>query len=426
MKTFITVCVLQFTICQAFACWMAPADYETVAENGKYKVTVTAPDNKNTIKSQVSAFEKNGDEWTKNWTIAAINSVQPSHAHISNDGLTIITFGNWGGHDEGNDELVVYRKGQLVKQYSVDGLLGGHFKPKIHSTAGSEWLIYSFNIFHDDAQFCLWIDLIKEWIVINLESGQLIVPNEENKIKYESKIRKQSYDKIESGEDYFHHYRQVARFICPEDKLIFEKMLMRPNDNLDCGSVEGDSDFYYYISNEYRELAEMALCALDNGEKDAIRDFDRDKDYNHLGSVKISAIFEQAPRKDEGCIILWLKAIGNDNDGDNLIDKRPAHALGIDLKYSFPYGLQKANKPMKMPVQMIMYGILPGKYRILGYWRKDAKHLYDMERDFWQLTGDSIVTNSPTIEIVKGRFTEAAIMFNKNKVLNKPVTGDGK
>jgi len=211
---------------------------------------------------------------------------------------------------------------------------------------------------------------------------------------------KVSYENINSGEGKYSDYRRLARFLHVEDKPVFEKLLMRPDENLLCGFSSGAFDFYYFTSNQYRALAEMVLNTLEKGGKDAIRDFDNAKDYKHLGSLSISAAFEQAPRTEDGVIVLWLEPI--EHSSDAIMKERPAHTMGIDLKWSFPAEFEK---PIKMPVLMIMYGITPGKYRIRGYWSKDIKYLNDIEGDFWKRTGNLSIIDSTEVEICKGRFT---------------------
>lgn len=177
--------------------------------------------------------------------------------------------------------------------------------------------------------------------------------------------------------------------------------------SLGCGTRDSGSSFQYNSSNRMRELAEMVLTSLKNGEKNAIRNFDKEKDFKHLGTLKISADFEVAPRKKEGLIVLWLEPVGAKEKD------RPEHDIGIDLKYHFPFLSQKKDEPLKMPVNIVMYAVTPGKYRIKGYWKKEDKNCMDVSRDYWEKTGDYIITNSPEIEIFKAKSTNAKVSFNK-------------
>lgn len=405
---------------------MAPNEYKQLSDNGQHKVTVSTPNEKEKIKSQIVVFTKYGDKWLLSWKITAVNPVQPACAYVDSNGSCVITIGNWYGRDDGNDEIVVYRKGKVIKQYSVDDLLGGHFRPEFHSSIGAEWLRDSYSFFDKDQYFCLWVDFVKKWVVIDLSQGTLLKPDKEIEFRCETQARKVSYENINSGEGKYSDYRRLARFLHVEDKPVFEKLLMRPDENLLCGYSTGiaGSGFYYFISNEYRELAEMVLNTLERGEKDAIHDFDKNKDYRHLGSLSISATFEQAPRKEEGVIVLWFEPI--EHRSDAIMKERPAHTMGIDLKWHFPFELEETNKPIEMPVLMIIYGITPGKYRIRGYWSKDIKYLNDIEGDFWKRTGDLSIIDSMEVEIRKGRSTDAIVSFKKKEAPNKPDAGDGK
>ena len=137
----------------------------------------------------------------------------------------------------------------------------------------------------------------------------------------------------------------------------------------------------------------------------------------------MSATFDHGPKAEDGVVALWLEPDNDPYDGS--AHERPEHSMRIEFKWMFPYELKKANKPLAMPVTLIMYGVTPGRYRIHGYWSKSIKDFYRIDEDFWKQAGDYSIVNSPEVEIRKGAVTNAAVSFERKSDPNQPDSGDG-
>lgn len=421
-----TLFIVLLALCapnRAAACWASPREGSYVSENGHHKVAVSVADRKRGTPSQIAVFDRHGDEWVQSWTVSAVNSVRAARLYLDDTGSCVVTVGNWYGYDEGNDELVVYRRGALLEQYSVAELLGASFRPGFYSTAGAEWLTDSYAFFGPEQHFCLWVDVVPRWVTVDIKDGSLIDPDIRLVARFEQQIREATYASIKSGDGNLYNYRRLARFLCPEDKPVFERLLTHPDKHLSCGSEDGPSGFCYFGSNHHRRLAEMALNALENGKTDAIVEFDEDKDYKHLGSLRLSATFDEAPRKGQGIIVLWLEPV--DNADRVVLRERPAHSMGIKLSVRCSFFEWLRREPLPMPIAMTMYGVAPGEYRIHGYWSKTIKDVYDINEDFWKHEGDRSIVNIPEVEIRKGALSNTAVSFERKSDSNQVDAGDG-
>lgn len=416
----LTIFFTVFTFFQLKASWIPQMDYTRVSENGLYKVKVTVPEKDLNLPSEILTFKKNGDDWDRSWDVLAINKEEPMRAQISNDGKYVVTVGNWYGRDKGNDEVVVYREGKMLNHYSLVQLLGGHYRPKVWSSGGSEWLINSIQFFYEDKQFCIWLDFRRKWVVVNLEDGNLVKPSVKDQFKYRERARKLCFEKIKRGRGYIEpYYHIIARFLKPEDRPMFEDMLKRPFQSIRCQRGM-DRNFHYWYYNRYRELAEMALDALDKKKNDAIIDFKRNKDYKRLGSLEMLATFDNAPKKGEGVIMIWLEPI-TDAKNNSEKNKRPDHAMGIELEWQFPFDKKKKEESLDMPVIIVMYGVTPGKYKIRGAWIKDKKMIHQVY-ECWNSKERITITPSPTVDIRAGKITEGVKISFKDSGVDKVET----
>ena len=405
------ILIIFFVAYSSYSIGFAPHKYQNISKNKKYLLTVFPPDEKNKLKSQIIVSLKKGNKWDEIWKVTAINKVQPAEAYITNDGTSVLTLSNWYGKDEGKDALVIYKQGKFFKQYSIDDLLGGHFEPGFHSIDGpAEWLWHKFVIYDGNSEFAVWVDFVRKWVVVNIENGEIIKPSQKQLKKFEEIIREYSYNAINDGEwTSYTHYRNLALFLRPEDKPLFEELLTYPDLNLSCGFGGNDDSFSYVSSHQYRELAEMVLDAFDQKKTDAIYSFNRDN-YKRLGSLSIYADFKIPISKEDGIIVLWLEEIKNGEISK--LEKRPTDSIGIELNFAFPYDLGKANKPMNGPLDITMYGVNPGKYRVCGYWDKKTKIPDSIEDVFWKRRVSPSIIRIPEVEIFKGKNTEVKVLFS--------------
>lgn len=393
---------------------IGPMDYEQLSQDGTHKVSVTAPTELK--RSQITVSKLIGSEWVKTWSAPAVNAVEPAKAYLDDRGSCVITLGNWNSGVAGNDELVVYREGKLLQKYSLAALAGDDFDTVFICSTIPAWLSDSFAAFHPNLGFCFWLDSSKKWIVVNLADGSLRKIDSETELQCQILARQSSlrYINEKKSQSDFSHYSLLSRFLRPSDKSLFKELLARSFENLGSGTVSNSAGLLrYFSSSRYRDLAEVALDALEKGELSADLSKIGAREYRLLGSLKISASFDQAPQKDEGVISLWLEPVPL-AQASAPAQTRPAHSLGVNLKWNSP-GRYSSKTPegksAKKTLPMIIYGITPGCYTVHGTWKKDSPYLGAVSEVFWKESGDFSVVQAPEITITKGGIAQAEVMF---------------
>lgn len=390
---------------------------QSLSADGKYKARVSAPDYKGKTRSQLRLFSKMSDAWVEVWKVDIAYKSHPGELHVSNRG-SVVTVGSW---EFGRDAhaLGVYKDGKLVKEHAPADLRRKYSKPEkrtplavrlddsFTSLAGQHTWYGSYRCFDRDKRFFLWDDPTQTWIVVDLNNGSLIKPDKDAQRFFIEKARDDAYVQIKEkqGEHCLPYYRRLTRFLKPADKPIFEKLITHPDPNSFYGGhSSGPGDIYYFVANPYRELAEWALPAIESGNEDAIgdvRSFHKRTKYRHLGTLKISASFEEVPTSSDGIVILWLEPV---DAGDETKSKRPDHTMGISLRMT-------VSKPLVMPVKMHFFGVIPGRYRVRGYWNKDIDAPFKVRQDYWKRSGQFVIVDPPEFEISKGESLGVGVLF---------------
>jgi hypothetical protein len=413
-------------------------DYEKLSDNRKFKVKVTAPNKEKQTKSKIVVSQKKDKQWRELWVMTSVNSVQPATAYITNDGSRVVTIGesigDALGRNKGDHDLVVYQEDKVLKHYARTEVLNENNIYTLNRGIHSGWWHDVYSYIDKSQRFCLWVDSASQWVLVDLPKAALVEADRETLLRCEKRLRKDMYANFKqydaNGGHEYSDYRRLARFLRPKDRSFFEKLLEQP-DRFSCSHSQSGSDFYYLSYNNYRTLAEFAIIALDAGKTDAIRDvnswiqFQRNG-YPHLGSLNISTTFEEAPRKGNGCLVLWLEPIDGENKDDTELNERPAHVMGIDFSTSIPTKMVLNNVPLDSPVRMKMYAVTPGKYHIRGYWDKDATYLSKIASDFWKRSGGFILAESPVVELKAGGSLDVAIAFAKNSNTKAPNAEESK
>ena len=137
------------------------------------------------------------------WTGTVVNAVIPYSCYVSKNGLYVVTLGNFqknGSPDDSydsDDEVVVYKEGKVLAQYSLDDLLGEGEHPFHHPYARSDWIAggpawlggYPGFFSEDGTQFCLWVgNTVEKWVVIDLSNGSVVKMDKDFVVKiYEKK-----------------------------------------------------------------------------------------------------------------------------------------------------------------------------------------------------------------------------------------------
>lgn len=392
---------------------VAPMDYEQIAVNGLMKVHVAKPDPETETPCRLTVLEKVDDEWRDVWSVNPVNPIQPAKAYVSDDGRCVVTIGNAsGGPDHTKEQLVIYQEGELKDRYALEDILQGHVIadsiPRRLTCPGGWWRD-SFE-FVEDQRLCLFVDFAQEWVVVDLNRAALVGVTDSDRAVCEERARKDIYEALaqDVGDYPYPMYRRLVRFLRAEDRSLFEPLLTQPNL---LGLPSGYSDEYYMTSNRERDLADLALQAIDAGEKDAIGNspqppFHHEMEYKRLGSLKVAATFPLPVTTSDGIIVIWLEPVGGRDEA-----KPPANAIGIDLEYQFPSQLKSAGKPLSSPVTFYFRGVAPGQYQIRGYWDRQTRHKHLVEESYWRRTGESTVTSDVTIEINVGETAEAEVEF---------------
>jgi len=383
--------------------------------NGKYKVGATARVAEGKIKSRMQLYAKEGDQYRQLWTVEFPDNTHPAEVYVNNHGCVVTVGNTLRGLGDGEPALAIYRDGKVFRKYSRDDLVNKCGEPETARFATGtrvvsippSWHRYSYACFDPEDRFCIWDDATRAWVVVDLTDGSLDKADQKSNRYYVEQARKDACTKIEekNGEYCYPYYYRLARFLRAEDKAVFEKLLTEPySKQLGTGYSSGPGDIFFFASNQYREIAEWALAAIEDGKQDAIEDshrFDRHEGYRHLGSLTLLATFQEAPTSDDGIVMVWLAPIGT---ADAAGSDRPEHALGIDLRF-------KIRKPLVMPVKIHLYGITPGTYRVRGYWNKDIERVYTIKDDFWKQTGQFTIEDIPEVEIEKGESVDVAVSF---------------
>lgn len=391
---------------------MAPMDYERIAANGKMKVQVAKPDPKTKTPCRLTVLEKVNDAWREVWTVNPINPIQPERAYVSDDGACVVTIGNAsGGPDDTKEQLVIYRDGKLKDRYALEDILQGHDTaaiPRVTICPGGWWRD-SFE-FIDDQRLCLFVDFAREWVLVDLKRSALVDVSDSDQATCRARARRDIYETLsrDVGGHHFPTYRRLTRFLRAKDRTLFERLLTQPNS---LGLPSGYSDDYYTTANRERDLADLALQAIDAGEEDAIPGwphpaFNRKIEYKRLGSLKIAAKFPRPPTTTDGIVVLWLEPVNGRDKG-----VAPANAIGIDLEYQFPGKLKLAGKPLSSPVTIFFHGVAPGQYKIRGYWDRKTRYKHLIEKNYWQRTGDAAVATDTIIKIDIGKTAEAEVVL---------------
>jgi len=361
---------------------------------------------------------KRDDEWQELWTVEFADQTHPAAIHVDNRG-DVVTVGNTlPGTRDGRHALAIYRDGKAFRQFSRDDMLKTYGEPdRARFATGTRvvsihppWYRHAYACFDTDGRFCMWDDAARAWIVVDLTDGSLVKADEERRREYVEQVRKDAYARIaeKDREACYPYYYRLARFLHADDKPIFKELVTHPySRHLASGYSSGPGDIFFFTANRYRELAEWALAAIEDGKQDAIADsrtLGRHEEYRHLGSLTFLATFEEPPTSDDGIVVLWLEPVGGTDDTE--ASNRPDHVMGVDLRY-------KIRKPLVMPVRMHLYGVTPGKYRVRGYWNKDIEQVYSIRDDFWKRTGQFTVADAQEVEVRKGKLVDVPLSFER-------------
>ena len=391
----------------------APEDYERLAVNGKTKVHVAKPDPATNTPCRITVLQKGAAEWRKQWAVNAVNPIQPARAYVSDDGRCVVTIGNAsGGPDHTKEQLVIYHDGKLKDRYALEDILPGHVpadnSPRTAICPGGWWRD-SFE-FTEDQKLCLFVDFARQWVLVDLKQAALINVTDSARARCDKRARRDIYETLARDIEGHHYptYRRLIRFLRAEDRSLFERLLTQPNS---LGLPSGYSDEYFMTSNQERDLAELALQAIDAGKRDAIGaaphpPFNSEIKYQRLGSLKIAATFPRPVSTGDGIIVIWLEPVRGPNE-----DIPPANAIGIDLEYQFPSPLKSAGKPLHSPVTFYFRGVAPGRYRIRGYWDRKTRYKHLIEKNYWRRTGESTVTSDTNVDVEIGETAVAAVVF---------------
>lgn len=384
--------------------------------NGEYKVSATARVAEGKIKSRMQLYAKEGDQYRQLWTVEFADNTHPAEVYVNNYGCVVTVDNTLRGRGVDEHALAIYRDGKVFRHYARDDLRKKYGEPETARFATGtrvvsippRWYQYSYACFDPEERFCIWDNATRAWVLVDLTNGSLLNADEKSHRYYVERARKDAYTKIDekNGEYCYPYYYRLARFLRAEDKAIFAELLTEPySKQMSTGYSSGPGDIFFFASNQYREIAEWALAAIEDGKQDAIEDsrrFDRHEGYRHLGSLTFLATFQEAPTSSDGIVVLWLEP--DDSSLAAAGSDRPEHALGIDLRF-------KIRKPLVMPVKIHLYGITPGKYRVRGYWNKDIERVYTIKDDFWKRTGQFTIADIPEVEIRKGRSVAVAVSF---------------
>lgn len=397
----------------AFASISGAPSHEVLSGNGVHKVNVTARVVDGKVESRMSLSAKRDNDWLEVWTFVFREGTHPAMVFVDNHGRVVTAGNSLAGTPDADHELVLYRDGKVFQRFSRDELLRKYGEAETAKFATGTRVVSippswygdsSYSCFDPEDRFCIWDDAARSWILVDLTDGSLVTADEQRQQYYVEQARKDAYAKIkEKNGKYCHdYYYRLARFLRPEDKPVFEKLLTVPFADV-TGYSSGPGDIYFFAANRYRELAEWVLDALENGEQDAIADsrrFARHEAYRHLGSLTFNATFQQPPTSNDGVVVVWLEPAGR---VDAEANGRPDHALGIDLRF-------KIHKPLAMPTRIHLYGITPGRYRARGYWNKDIEQFYKIKDDFWKRTGEFTIADTPVV-IEEGKAVGVDVSF---------------
>ena len=122
MALLMLVCSLE-----AEACWRQhPEKREVMLREGAYKAVVVPRGDwgRGEVGPHLTLYAKVGQGWQRRQQIALVNTIAPSSLAISPDGKTLVTYGNWGGAERGNDVFVIYQQGKVVRQCTVAQVIG--------------------------------------------------------------------------------------------------------------------------------------------------------------------------------------------------------------------------------------------------------------------------------------------------------------
>lgn len=416
LRTVLAFIAIVFFPSESYAgSWIAPYDLETLSENGDYKVTVRAPVEATETKGLIVVESKIAGQWSKIWTQPVVNELMPTHVILNDSGSRVVTLGNWYGKETGDDSLVVYDRDRVLARYAIAELTEITATPPMTS-AGSGWLMDSYTGLDEELGFYMWLDYANTWCVIDMASGQLRKLTPEIVSHCEELAREVLISRIKTDKPDFSSLMILSRFMRAEDKELFEPFLDYCDDQLGCGTRHQTNKTFpdyglieYYQRNRYRDLAEDALAALAEGESDADYRNSKKDNYKHLASLKLTAKFDQLPKKEEGSIVVWLEPITK--DGAALAPSRPAHAIGIDLLWQSPesYGNDPEDPDVSLPINL--YGVTPGRYHVRGFWSKKLRTTNEAKADFWKRRGEYRVADRTAIELNPGVTATVEIVF---------------
>lgn len=397
--------------------WAPPHSFETLSPSGEHRITVHAPVKASNTKSRIVVKSKLAGRWTKQWTRTVVNEVMPRKAFLNDAGTRVVTMGNWYGTETKADSLVVYKSDGVLARFSIAKLAGPEAILPL-SSAGAAWLDDYHAGFDEQLGFYLWLDFARQWVVIDPVNGTLRKLNPELISKCEERARKSLLPRITAGKPSFTDYQLLSRFLRAEDSPLYQRLLSHAEDSLGCGTVHQSNKnapdyglIEYYQANRYRQLAEDSLDALAKGNSDAGYNHQKKEDYKRLGNLQLTAHFDHLPKKNDGSIIIWLEPVLKEGQAPK--KARPAHALGISLRWNAPERYGVAPDPGKVALPINFYGVTPGQFRVRGFWSKKTKQPNGVKADFWTRTGEHTVVDAPALEIGKGLVSKAVIQFRE-------------
>ncbi|HYH05677.1 MAG TPA: energy transducer TonB [Thermoanaerobaculia bacterium] len=125
------LCVLLFARIASADTWTGPSEYSARSANGVWRVTISPR-----YEGSVAILKKG---WRRVARWRPVNRVEPVSALVANDG-TVVTFDNWGGVGQGDDVVVLYRAGKLVRKFGLDAFLTAEEIAALpHSVSSIQW-----------------------------------------------------------------------------------------------------------------------------------------------------------------------------------------------------------------------------------------------------------------------------------------------
>lgn len=378
MRKFVTVALFLCAMVDGvFAdSWARPVESDYFSENGRFVAHVVPATSE--AKAMMTVYKITAPNRVKIWKCSLGNEGAPQQVLLLDDGTHVVTVDENNNRVHGamgDHALAFYNRDGILKNYSLEGILGypgkmsdREFRRLVsQSVSGRYWASLKFLLKHDGNHlFAAWLRKGHRWLAWDVMSGSEIEVDANIGVSCDKKARQWAINKLINPDKFGYAYASAAetlgRLRRPEDQQYVESLLKSKRFRT---WYQHDHKRFvrYYSYSEKRNTAEKTLAAWDD------RIFNRSKfpslPYSYLGTIEGSIILPRAPKPEDEdflCIMLVPDTANEEQWYLEDLHQRLCVRFG-------KYHMHNDEWPGSQ-IPFSFCGITPGRYRIKAVWDK--------------------------------------------------------